>query len=123
MNNLKIIFIIFFSVTSFAASTAHALILVEKGTYEVPAIIIMTSDGSQAIFNLMTNSEVRVLLTGKMAKKIKFDMSSKIYLIRFEVKEETIARRFSARLISFTDKDMPEFPLRVGNNFVPIKMP
>lgn len=102
------------------ANLTYGYILIDKGVYNVPAVINTAKNGIEAIFNLRTLSEVRVKLKGHKAKEINLK-SPRGLLIKIKVEKKIKNYKGEAILLDYSELKGREIPVQVGNNLEPIK--
>ncbi len=113
----SVLFLALFSTTQ----VAFATILVEPGTYELQTLVLTEGRAEpEAVFNLRTRSELRVKLTGPLAKKLLMQKSD-VLKIKFKIKGKIQSSHTDAELLGVTVGDGAEAPLLVCNDFKPCK--
>ncbi len=118
MPRIILFVVIIFGLFSFRA---WSTIIIQKGAYEVPVMVVATKKGPVAVFNLRSYSECRVLLTGGVASKIKIKDADG-FLIKIMVNKVIDSSSGEAELIEYSLlKKNQEIPFVVGNNLKPIK--
>lgn len=104
----------------FVAAPARALISVASGTYDVPALVTISSGRPVAVFNGRTLSRLEVTLTGPVADKLRLEGLSGLRLkLRF-ARPVTARTETQAELLSASPLEPgAEIPLLVGNDLKP----
>lgn len=106
------------------AKSSFALIIAEKGTYKIPAIVFKAKDKLVVGLNLGTNSECRIHLTGPKVSEFSKKMAPtdmKAVLVEFEWKKTQRCYENKALLISIGPIPKGVVPLmKVRNNFKPL---
>ena len=100
---------------------AWATILVGKGKYQVPAMILQTQKGPTAVFNLRSDSELRILLKGPVADQIPAKNWASILWIEIEVTAPMESPRGEATVLRWRPLKDEKVPSQVGNQLVPLK--
>lgn len=103
----------------FLPMSAHALIAVHPGTYEIAALIVPTGDGPTAVFNLKSKSECRLLLTGNKAMQLKLESPQGLF-IRIKLTQTRLGAHAKAELLEVQPLNGKEVPALVGNEFIPL---
>jgi len=96
------------------SSPSQAAIQVHAGTYKVPALVVPSVTGPQAVFNFRTRGEVRISLKGEEAKRVNRGKVS-VLLVEMRFDREFSGSRGEADLLSSEQSSEPTYP--VGNDF------
>jgi hypothetical protein len=118
---LRSLSVLFLSIAlGLLANTALATIKIEKGTYQVPALLVRSKSGVAAVFNSRSLSELRLHLKGPAADQLTFKEFA-VMTIKFSVASTLFSSEGEATLINATPVGGKKVPIRVGNNFKPTK--
>lgn len=98
---------------------AQAGIAIAPGVYEVPALLRVSSGTSlEAVFNLRSNAECRIVLEGKEAEKLRF-RGMRGRLVKIKVTEPIRGGGGRATLLGTSELWGRAIPLQVGNDLAP----
>ncbi|MBF0298484.1 MAG: hypothetical protein HQK51_07170 [Oligoflexia bacterium] len=82
-------------------SPCFALMKVDKGIYKANTIVVKSTHGPTAVFNHQTLSELRLLLTGKMAQKLSV-LNNPVFLsLELKINSKITSSEAEAELISY----------------------
>src|SRR5262249_23241759 len=120
MRLTKLLTLLALTLAAAVPQSAWALISIDAGTYEVPALVVKTRNGPTAIFNLRTRSECRLVLKGEAASKLSLEGASGLRL-KFKLDKKLISSHGEAELLESAPMgDDEKVPPRVGNNLKPV---
>ncbi|OFZ54837.1 MAG: hypothetical protein A2428_14655 [Bdellovibrionales bacterium RIFOXYC1_FULL_54_43] len=105
------------------SDSVRAFISVDPGEYEIPALVYSSSGELFAVVNKFNRSKLKIKLSGDRAKAAAAQlhgMSGR--MIRIRVPKMIVGSLGEAELLRISPlQNAKPIPLRVGNNFEPIR--
>jgi hypothetical protein len=112
---MKLFSWIIFLLLAFLPSIVLAL-EVAPGEYDLPAIVIPSSSGPVAVFNMRSLKECRIHLIGKIADNLKLEHAKGLRL-KIRIEKWNNPNQGQGTLLSTRELGDSTIPLHVGDNF------
>ena len=119
MSRFSVVTVFLFSCFLLGTHQAEASLSVHKGIYETAALIRRNSGGDlEAVFNLKTQSEFRVVFYGPKSKTLQLKRPQVLF-VRFKIVDNSEFGEAIAELLAVRDTDIPKAPAFVGEDLKP----